>query len=188
LRKIALGRVWRGKALTQDENVDSMAGMKAKRLVLTLGVWFAAGALCLAASSQVGAWKLNEPKSKFTPGTGKNTTVVYKDAIGGKVKITTDGIDANGKPAHSEWTGKFDGKDYAVTGDPNSDMRSYKKAKGVGGGVDDLRMDFTVKKSGKVTANGHVVVAADGKSRTVTVSGTDAKGKKFQNTAVYDKH
>jgi len=28
-----------------------------------------------------------------------------------KVKITTDGIDADGKPAHSEWTGKFDGKD-----------------------------------------------------------------------------
>ena len=87
-----------------------MAGMKAKMLVLTLAVWFAVGALCLAASSQVGTWKLNEPKSKFTPGTGKNTTVVYKDGMGGKVKITTDGIDAHSKPAHSEWTGKFDGK------------------------------------------------------------------------------
>jgi hypothetical protein len=173
--------------LTQNENLDSMASMKEKTLVIALAAWFAAGALCLAASPQVGTWKLNEPKSKFTPGVGKNTTVVYKDAIGGKVKITTDGIDANGKPAHSEWTGKFDGKDYAVTGDPNSDMRSYKKAKGVGGGVDDRTMDFTVKKGGKVTANGRVVVAADGKSRTVTVSGTDAKGKKFKNIAVFDK-
>ena len=158
-----------------------MAAMKAKMLVLTLAVWFAAAALCLAASSQVGTWKLNEPKSKFTPGTGKNTTVVYKDGVGGKVKITTDGIDAHGKPAHSEWTGKFDGKDYAVTGDPNSDMRSYTK-------VDDRTLDFTVKKGGKVTANGRVVVAADGRSRTVTVSGTDAKGKKFKNIAVFDKH
>jgi hypothetical protein len=173
--------------LTQSENVDSMTGMKTKTSVLTVAFWFAAGALCLAASPQVGAWKLNEPKSKFTPGTGKNTTVVYSEAMGGKVKITTDGIDAHGKPAHSEWTGKFDGKDYAVTGDPNSDLRSYKKSKGVGGGVDDRTVDFTVKKGGKVTANGRVVVAADGKSRTVTVSGTDAKGKKFQNTAVYDK-
>ena len=48
-------------------------------------------------------------------------------------------------------------------------------------------MDFTVKKGGKVTANGRVVVAADGRSRTVTVSGTDAKGKKFKNIAVFDK-
>ena len=94
------------------------------------------------------------------------------------VKTTTDGIDANGKPAHSEWTGKFDGKDYAVTGDPNSDMRSYTK-------VDDRTLDFVVKKAGKTTAKGRVVISADGKSRTVSVSGTDAKGKKFQNTAVY---
>jgi hypothetical protein len=30
-------------------------------------------------------------------------------------------------------------------------------------------------------------VSADGKSRVVTVNGTTAKGKKFTNTAVYDK-
>jgi hypothetical protein len=110
----------------------------------------------------------------------KNTMVVYTDAMGGKVKITTDGVDAAGKPAHSEWTGKLDGKDYSVTGDPTSDMRSYKK-------VDDRTLDFTVKKSGKVTVNGRVSVSADGKSRTVTTSGTTAKGKKFSNKAVFDK-
>jgi hypothetical protein len=135
------------KALTENENLDSMAGMKAKTLVLTLAVWFAVGALCLAASAQVGTWKLNEPKSKFTLGTGKNTTVVYKDAMRGKVKITTDGVDAHGKPAHSEGIGKFDGKEYAVAGDPNSDMRSYTKA-------DDHTLDFVVKKAGKTTAKG----------------------------------
>jgi hypothetical protein len=32
-----------------------------------------------------------------------------------------------------------------------------------------------------------VVVSADGKSGTVTVSGTDSKGNKFTNTGVYDK-
>jgi hypothetical protein len=101
--------------------------------------------------------------------------------MGGKVKITTDGIDAQGKPAHSEWTGEFDGRDYAVTGDPNSDMRSYTKA-------DDHTLDFVVKKSGKTTAKGRVVISADGKSRIVRVHGTDAKGKKLQNTVVYDKH
>jgi len=155
--------------------------MKTKTLLLTLALCFAAGTICFAASPQIGTWKLNEAKSKITPGTAKNTMVVYKDATGGKVKVTTDGIDANGKPTHSEWTGQFDGKDYPVTGDPTSDMRSYTK-------VDDRTLDFSVKKGGKVTVTGRVSVAADGKSRTVTTSGTTAKGKKFRNTSVYDKH
>jgi hypothetical protein len=30
-------------------------------------------------------------------------------------------------------------------------------------------------------------VAADGKTRTVTLTGTDSKGKKYTGTAVYDK-
>ena len=40
---------------------------------------------------------------------------------------TVDGVDGQGKPAHNEWTGKFDGKDYPVTGDTASDVRSYKQ-------------------------------------------------------------
>ena len=59
-------------------------------------------------------------------------------------------------------------------------MRSYKK-------VDDRTLALTVKKGGKVTATGRIVVSADGKSRTVTTSGTNAKGKKFKNVGVYDK-
>jgi hypothetical protein len=35
--------------------------------------------------------------------------------------------------------------------------------------------------------SGKIVVSADGKGRTVTVSGTDASGKKVTSTAVYDK-
>lgn len=149
-----------------------------KTLVVTLALCFAAGTVCLA-SPQMGTWKLNEAKSKFAPGSAKNKTVVYQSALF-KVKVIVDGTDAKGKPAHNEWTGNFDGKDYPVTGDPTSDMRSHMK-------VDDRTLALTVKKGGKVTATGRIVVAADGKSRTVTTNGTDAKGKKFKNTAVYDK-
>ena len=94
--------------------------------------------------------------------------------------MTADGVDADGKPVHSEWKGKFDGKDYEVTGDPNADMRSYTK-------VNDQTLNMTAKKGGKVVATGRIVVSADGKSRVVTVNGTTAKGKKFSNTVVYDK-
>jgi hypothetical protein len=127
----------------------------------------------------MGTWKLNEAKSKIGAGSAKSTTVVY-EAAGDNVKVTVDGVDADGKPAHSEWTGKFDGKDYPVIGDPNSDVRSYTK-------IDDRTLGFNVKKRGKVTTSGRIVVSADGKSRTVTARGTGPKGKKFRSTAVYDK-
>jgi hypothetical protein len=98
----------------------------------------------------------------------------------GKVKVTADGLDGDGKPVHSEWTGNFDGKDYSVTGDPVADTRSYTK-------VDDRTLNFTVKKGGKIVDTGRLVVSTDGKSRTVTVGGTTPKGKKFRNIVVYDK-
>jgi flavin-dependent dehydrogenase len=48
-------------------------------------------------------------------------------------------------------------------------------------------LKLTVKKDGKVTVTGRVVVSADGKSRTVTTNVTDAEGKKVKSVAVYDK-
>jgi hypothetical protein len=153
--------------------------MKTKTIGLSLAFCFLAGAACFAADPQMGSWKLNEAKSKFTPGTAKNTVVVY-ETVGDQVKVTVEGTDAKGKPARNEWTGRFDGKDYPVTGDPTSDMRSYKK-------VNDRTLEFTVRKNRKVMVTGRVVVSANGKSRTVTTSGTTPKGKKFKNTTVYDK-
>jgi hypothetical protein len=105
--------------------------------------------------------------------------VVYS-AAGDSIKVAIDEVGADGKAAHNEWTGKFDGKDYPVTGDPTADTRAYKK-------VDDHTLTYTNKKGGKVVLAGRVVVAADGKSRTVTFNGKDAAGKKITSTAVYDK-
>jgi hypothetical protein len=153
--------------------------MKARTTVLTLLTLFVGMTMCFAANPNLGTWKLNEAKSKLSPGLPKNLTVVY-EAVGDNIKATVDGVDGQGKPTHNEWTGKFDGKDYPVTGDPTSDARSYKT-------IDDRTLELTVKKDGKVTMTGRIVIAADGKSRTLTVSGTDAAGKKIKSTSVSDK-
>src|SRR4051812_3833236 len=101
--------------------------MKSKTIGLTVGLMFAAGAL-YAADPMMGTWKLNETKSKIPAGTPKNHTVVYSGGMMGKIKVTVDGVDKEGKPAHNEWTGKFDGKDYPVSGDTSQgDMRAYTK-------------------------------------------------------------
>jgi len=153
--------------------------MKTKTILASLAMFLAGFALCIASDLNMGTWKLNESKSKFGPGTARNNTVVYETA-GDSVKVTVDGIDNEGKPAHNVWTGKFDGKDYAVTGDPNSDMRSYAT-------VDAKTMTLSVKKDSSETVSGRIVVAKNGKSRTVTTTGTDATGNKITNVAAYDK-
>ena len=156
-----------------------MRHMKTKALGLTLAFCFLGTAMCFAADPHMGTWKLNESKSKITPGTTKFTTVTFKSMLG-NIKVTSDGTDGSGRPIHVEWSGEFDGKDYPVTGSPDSDARSYMK-------LNDHTLQLTAKKNGKIVATGRTMVSADGKSRTGTVTGTNPKGKKFRNTAVYEK-
>jgi len=152
--------------------------MNVRKTALTVAVLFI-GTMCFAQNVNMGTWKLNEAKSKLTPGLPKNLTAAY-EAVGDNIKTTLDGVDAQGKPTHSEWTGKFDGKDYPVTGDPTSDMRSYKK-------INDRTIEATAKKDGKVTLTARIAISADGKTRTVTVHATDPAGKKIVGTGVYQK-
>jgi hypothetical protein len=154
--------------------------MKTRTILAALASLVIAVMVCLAAQNEMmGTWKLNEAKSKISPGRRKNVTVVYV-ALGDSVKATDDGVDASGQPLHVEWTGKFDGKDYPVTGDPANDTRAYSL-------VNDHTLALTDKKNGRVTLTGRIVISTDGKTRTVTTSVTDAKGNKISSTQVYDK-
>ncbi|MGB8474153.1 MAG: hypothetical protein WCE61_08725 [Candidatus Acidiferrum sp.] len=153
--------------------------MKARAFVSTLLFCLLAASVSLAADGFMGTWKLNEAQSKISPGMAKNSTVIY-EAAGESIKVTIDGVDADGNSTHNEWTGKYDGADYAVTGDPASDSRAVTK-------VDDHTLAFNVKKAGKVTMTGRIVLSEDGKTRTVTTTGTDSKGAQVSGTAVYDK-
>ncbi|HEV7394970.1 MAG TPA: hypothetical protein VGN86_00555 [Pyrinomonadaceae bacterium] len=154
--------------------------MKIKAIVSAVALCLVAATVSFAATNpHMGTWKLNEAKSKFAKGATKNTKVVY-EAAGSDVKVTVDGIDATGAATHNEWTGKFDGKDYAVSGDPTSDMRSYK--------VLTLHsMRLTARKAGKITLTGRITVSNNGKMRTVITTGKNAAGKQVTNVAVYDK-
>lgn len=153
--------------------------MTAKAFLAAVALCLVTAGMCVAQNAHMGTWKLNEAKSKIPAGANKNHTVVY-EAAGDSIKIIVDGTDAAGNAAHNEWTGKFDGKDYPLTGDPMADTRAYRRV-----GARTLAM--TIKKDGKVTVTGRIIVTANGKSRTVTTSGTNAEGKKFRTVAVYDK-
>jgi hypothetical protein len=154
--------------------------MKARVVVLTLVAVFAAGVVCLADNPHMGTWKLNEAKSKFSAGATKNNTVVYEAAADDQIKVIVDGVAGDGSAVHNEWTGKFDGKYYAVTGDPTSDKRSYRK-------INNRTLALTNKKGNKIILTARIVVTANGRTRTVTTYATDDKGRRVSNRAVYDK-
>jgi hypothetical protein len=153
--------------------------MKARTVLLMLLVSFAAVALYGADNPNMGTWKLNDAKSKIPAGATKTNTVVYA-AEGDQVKVTTDGVDGKGNAVHTEWVGKFDGKDYPVTGGASGDTRAYKQDS-------ERKLSITIKSGGKVTGTGTIDVARDGKSRTVELENTAPDGKKVKSKGVYDK-
>jgi hypothetical protein len=153
--------------------------MNTKKVLCAVAFCLAAVAVAFASDPNVGAWKLNEAKSKIAAGAAKNVSVVYT-AEGDSYKCVVDGVDGTGKPSHNEWTGKFDGKDYPVTGDPAADTRSIKL-------VSPGHYSLTNKKDGKTVVTGTLVFSAGNKVRTLTTHTTDAAGKKVTSTLVYDR-
>jgi len=153
-----------------------------KRRMFVLGTilfcFVASGAF--AADVFSGNWKVNVVKSKYDPGPAPKSATSKIDAMEGGLKFTNDGVNSEGKPTHSEWSGKFDGKDNPVEGDPNRDTAALKK-------IDDYTIEISNKKAGKPTTTIRTVFSKDGKTRTQTVKGTDAQGVKVNNMVVYEK-
>jgi hypothetical protein len=138
------------------------------------------GSIAQAADNQVGTWKLNVAKSKYSPGPPPKEGTLIVEAIPNGLKITVEGTNAEDKPVHMEFAPKYDGKDVPATGMPGADTISMKK-------IDDYTVESVSKKEGKPLITTRTVVSKDGKTRTTTQKGTNAKGEKVNNTIVYDK-
>ena len=140
-----------------------------------------------SAESLAGSWKLNAAKSKYDPAelANKSATVTYTFSANG-VTANIDQVNAKGQKVHVEYTATLDGKDHPWKGtiddkpNPNQDAVSFRK-------LDANTYHIENKLKGKVLTTNHIVVAADGKSRTSTTRGTNAEGQKVNHVVVYDK-
>jgi hypothetical protein len=156
--------------------------MKSKTLmsISAVVVWFAAASFGYAADPALGTWKLNVAKSKYSPGPVPKSATVTFEAVGDAVKRTGDSIAADGRKSSLSYTAKMDGKFYPVTGSDLYDEISIKK-------IDDHNTEATMKRAGKLVANAKRNISSDGKSMTITISGTNAKGEKVNSVGVFDK-
>ena|SRR6266566_5824032 len=136
--------------------------------------------VALAAENWLGAWKLDVAKSKFVPGPGPKSQTLKFEATTDGIKLTVDRVSAEGKATHGGYVSKFDGQDVPVEGNPDADMVSPKR-------IDDNSYENIWKKGGKATITAKAVVSKDGKTLTVTLTGTDSQGRTVNSTAVYKK-
>lgn len=130
---------------------------------------------------QAGTWKMNLEKSKFVSGgpSPKGETVVIEEIEGG-IKVASTGVNPDGPPGHFEYTAKYDGKDYPMTGSPAADAVVLRR-------IDARTIETIRKKDGKVVTRNTTVISEDGKTRTNTFYGKNAKGEPITWIAVFDK-
>ena len=134
-------------------------------LVLFLAV------VCLAQETKedpfLGTWALNLAKSKFDTGAKPKKLICRWEKAEGGVKVTTEGVDAQGKSFASNYTAIYDGKEYPPSGPWNWDTVANRQ-------IDSRNREDTFRKGGKVIGVIKRMVSADGKVMTETHSFDDS--------------
>ena len=139
----------------------------------------AVAVIAVAADPHVGTWKMNPAKSTFSGQPLTNYTIKI-EAQGNGLKFVQDMGYANGKVTHNEFTAKYDGKDYPVTGNPDADTVSYTKPNA-------NTTEYVYKKGGKEVYRGQAVASKDGKTMTRTLKGKNAQGQDFTYSMFLEK-
>ena len=143
-------------------------------------VAFALNLAAAAPDQHSGTWKLNPAKSSYSPGPAPKSNTVTINSDADNIKLSSDGIDATGNPTHVEYTAKYDGKDYPITGVPNVDTVALERP-------DANTIRSTMKKGDQVVMTVTSVISKDGNTRTSTFKGKNAQGQDVNNVVVYDK-
>ena len=143
------------------------------------------GTICalavLGADNSLGTWRLNVAKSTYSPAPlPVRSLTSTRAAWNGGVKVTNTGELTDGSPINSGYTAKYDGTESPVTGTV-WDTILVKQVDA------DAFTTETKKTGGTYHATGQVKVSGDGKTMTVTSKGTNAEGKPFTASYVYEK-
>lgn len=150
--------------------------------VVCFGLFAVVGAAVLAQNDpQVGVWKLNVAKSKYSPGPAPASATTTIVAAGAGTKVSVDQAMSDGTKRQYTFTSNYDGKDAPVVGN-NPDMDTVARKR-----INPSTVRTISKKAGKVMTTQTSVVSSDGKTRTVTTKGVSAKGQKVSNVAVYER-
>jgi hypothetical protein len=146
---------------------------------LVVLVFAAAGSVWAENDPRIGTWRLNVSKSTSSNGQlPANETRTYT-AEGSDIMGSSEGVNAKGKPISTHYNASANGKDRPAGSDPSITLSIKQTGPGAYAG--------TMKKDGKVIGTNTAVISGGGKVFTFKNKGTDAEGKSFTSTTVYDK-
>jgi hypothetical protein len=148
--------------------------------ICCLAMTFLLPAALLADDLLSGTWELDTAASKFDPGPARKTDIRIYKVEGSIIHMTGKVVFADGKSINAEYTGAYDGKDYPVAGNPRVGTIAQER-------LDNYIAKTTTKRGGKITATSTRVISNDGKTMTITSTGTDEKGVVFHDTLVFLK-
>lgn len=150
-------------------------------LIVIMAIASMAMVIGQADNPQIGFWKMNMEKSKFSTGTGFKSATSRIESFGGGVKHTVDSVYIDGTSRRYSYATRYDGKDMPVLGNsPYGDTTAITH-------VDANTTRTVYKNKGQVTVTQMSVVSPDRKTRTVTTKGTNPAGQPVDNLSVYDR-
>src|SRR5215472_14953306 len=109
------------------------------------------------ADPEFGTWTLDPAKSTYQPGPPLKSQVRTIEEAGEEQRLHNVTVTADETLAIVEYTAKFDGKDYPVTGSPYGDTVTLKR-------VDSHTVEAIVKKDGRVVLTDRRLVSNDHRS------------------------
>ena len=127
-------------------------------------------------ASWFGTWKLNLASSTYSPGPPPFKRATRRiEQVGARITITDDQVRTRGGLIHLEWTGKFDGLDYAVQGVEVALTNAYRR-------IDDHTCELVQKVDGEIVATARLLLSPDGTTITTVNSSRTASA-----TTVYER-
>jgi len=147
-------------------------------LIITVG-------LSAADDPQLGTWKLNTARSKFSPGPPPKSQVVTIEPNGKDgLTLALEVVNAQGGKLNVGYSVQYDGKEYPRTetgaGAVSGQTVAMKR-------IDPNTVERVAYLAGKKLTTERWVISKDGKTRTVTQTGTNPQGQTVNTVMVYER-
>lgn len=127
-----------------------------------------------------GTWKLDTERSRFSPGPPPRSLTTRFEPSGDGVKWSSERVGPDGQRSIAQYTARYDGKDYPISGSPGADTISLRR-------VDSRTTERVNKRNGKVVSVETRRVAADGDSYVTNVTGKTAKGEAIDHMMWFNR-
>ena len=137
-----------------------------------------------AKDTNLGKWRLNVEKSKFSPGPPppKDQTRTYEDRGDGMLSFYVETVNQQGNTARQMVVFKYDGKEYPLAQLNATNLMTVANRR-----IDAYTVELTFRANGKVTTTAIEKISKDGKTLTFEQKGTTGQGQAVNNYIVLDR-